>query len=85
MDADRACPIYLAVRSARYPVFVNIAASWSACQKIQVASKWRSRRVFSQLHAGGPDELFAGKEAVVDSLFTTLVVVHCGLSSIVSR
>ena len=35
---------------------------------------------FSQLHAGGPDELFAGKEAVVDSLFATLGAVHSGLS-----
>ena len=40
---------------------------------------------FSQLHAGGPDELFAGKEAVVDSLFTTLGEVHSGLSSVASQ
>lgn len=36
---------------------------------------------FNQLHAGGPDELFAGKEAMVDSLFETLGAVHNGLSS----
>ena len=40
---------------------------------------------FSQLHAGGPDELFAGREAVVDSLFATLGAVHSGLSSVASR
>ena len=40
---------------------------------------------FNQLHAGGPDELFAGKEAVVNSLFATLGGVHSGLSSAVSR
>jgi len=40
---------------------------------------------FSQLHAGGPDELFAGQEAVVDSLFATLSEVHCGLTSAASR
>jgi len=40
---------------------------------------------FSQLHAGGPDELFAGKEAVVDNLFATLNAVHTGLSSVVNR
>jgi type I restriction enzyme R subunit len=40
---------------------------------------------FSQLHAGGPDELFVGKEAVVDSLFATLGAVHSGLSSAASR
>lgn len=27
---------------------------------------------FSNLHAGGPDALFAGKEAVIDALFATL-------------
>jgi type I restriction enzyme R subunit len=27
---------------------------------------------FSSLHAGGPDELFAGKEVVIDGLFTVL-------------
>ena len=40
---------------------------------------------FSQLHAGGPDELFVGKEAVVGSLFATLGAVHSGLSSAASR
>ena len=40
---------------------------------------------FSQLHAGGPDELFVGKVAVVDSLFATLGAVHSGLSSVASR
>ena len=40
---------------------------------------------FSQLHAGGPDELFADQEAVVDSLFATLSEVHCGLTSAASR
>ncbi|MDP6135288.1 MAG: type I restriction-modification enzyme R subunit C-terminal domain-containing protein, partial [Arenicellales bacterium] len=27
---------------------------------------------FSSLHAGGPDELFAGKEVVIDELFSVL-------------
>ncbi len=27
---------------------------------------------FSNLHAGGPDELFAGKESVVEGIFETL-------------
>jgi len=36
---------------------------------------------FSQLHAGGPDALFAGKEAVVDNLFATLDGVRSGLAS----
>ena len=40
---------------------------------------------FSQLHAGGPDEHFAGKETVVDSLYATLGVVHSGLSSAANR
>lgn len=40
---------------------------------------------FSQLHTGGPDELFAGKEAVVDNLFATLNAAHTGLSSVVNR
>lgn len=40
---------------------------------------------FSQLHAGGPDELFTGKETVVDSLYATLGVMHSGLSSAANR
>jgi len=35
---------------------------------------------FSQLNAGVPDELSAGKEAVVDNLFATLDAVHSGLA-----
>ena len=31
---------------------------------------------FSSLHAGGPDELFAGKEKVIDALFQTLKTVE---------
>lgn len=27
---------------------------------------------FSNLHAGGPDALFAGKEAVINAVFATL-------------
>ena len=27
---------------------------------------------FTMLHAGGPDELFAGKDAVINALFQTL-------------
>jgi type I restriction enzyme R subunit len=27
---------------------------------------------FTNVHAGGPDELFAGKDKVVESLFTAL-------------
>ena len=34
---------------------------------------------FSNLHSGGPDELFAGKETVVDGLFDTLTAMHSGL------
>ncbi|MBT9312038.1 DEAD/DEAH box helicase family protein [Leptothoe kymatousa] len=34
---------------------------------------------FSNLHAGGPDELFSGKENVIDGIFETLQSVHSGL------
>jgi len=34
---------------------------------------------FSNLHAGGPDEVFAGKEAVIEGIFTKLDAVHSGL------
>ena len=40
---------------------------------------------FNQLHAGGPDELFTSKEAVVDSLFATMAAVHSDLSVAASR
>ncbi|MFC2083372.1 type I restriction-modification enzyme R subunit C-terminal domain-containing protein, partial [Candidatus Bipolaricaulota bacterium] len=36
---------------------------------------------FSSLHAGGPDELFAGKEEVVGEIFETLRAVHTGLTA----
>ena len=31
---------------------------------------------FSNLHAGGPDELFAGKENVITGIFDTLIAVQ---------
>ena len=34
---------------------------------------------FSSLHAGGPDELFAGKEDVIEEIFESLRAVHAGL------
>jgi len=34
---------------------------------------------FSNLHAGGPDELFAGKEGVIEGIFEQLKAVHSGL------
>ena len=36
---------------------------------------------FSNLHAGGPDALFDGKEKVIKDIFNTLDSVHSGLSS----
>ncbi len=35
---------------------------------------------FSNLHAGGPDELFQGKETIIDDIFQTLTLVHSGLT-----
>lgn len=34
---------------------------------------------FSNLHGGGPDALFAGKDNVVEGIFDTLAAVHSGL------
>lgn len=34
---------------------------------------------FSNLHAGGPDELFAGREKVVDGIFRTLGEIQSNL------
>jgi type I restriction enzyme R subunit len=34
---------------------------------------------FSNLHAGGPDELFAGKEKIIDGIFRQLEDIHSGL------
>ena len=34
---------------------------------------------FSNLHAGGPDGLFAGKDNVIEGIFTALQDVHAGL------
>ncbi len=34
---------------------------------------------FSNLHAGGPDELFAGKENVIEGIFEKLRAAHSGL------
>ncbi|MFP4029809.1 MAG: type I restriction-modification enzyme R subunit C-terminal domain-containing protein [Candidatus Brocadiia bacterium] len=34
---------------------------------------------FSNLHAGGPDALFAGRENVIEGIFNTLESVHSGL------
>ena len=36
---------------------------------------------FSNLHSGGPDALFAGKENVIDGIFEKLKVVNSGLSA----
>ena len=36
---------------------------------------------FSSLHSGGPDELFAGKENVIEGIFEKLKVVNSGLSA----
>ena len=35
---------------------------------------------FSNLHAGGPDALFRGKENVIEGIFEKLKVVHSGLT-----
>jgi type I restriction enzyme R subunit len=35
---------------------------------------------FSNLHAGGPDGLFAGKDKVIEGIFNTLRQVHSGLA-----
>ena len=34
---------------------------------------------FTDLHTGGPEELFAGKETVIDGIFEVLETVHTGL------
>ncbi|EAR23081.1 type I restriction-modification enzyme R subunit C-terminal domain-containing protein [Nitrococcus mobilis] len=34
---------------------------------------------FSNLHAGGPDALFAGKEIVIEGIFQQLDTIHSGL------
>ncbi|WP_235108810.1 type I restriction-modification enzyme R subunit C-terminal domain-containing protein [Acaryochloris sp. 'Moss Beach'] len=36
---------------------------------------------FSNLHAGGPDELFQGQETTIDGIFETLASIHSGLVS----
>ena len=36
---------------------------------------------FSNLHSGGPDALFAGKENVIEGIFDKLEAVHSGLIS----
>ncbi|MGR3274648.1 DEAD/DEAH box helicase family protein [Acaryochloris marina NIES-2412] len=36
---------------------------------------------FSNLHAGGPDELFQGQETIIDGIFETLASIHSGLVS----
>jgi type I restriction enzyme R subunit len=36
---------------------------------------------FSNLHAGGPDELFAGKENVIDGIFNALETIQSGLNA----
>lgn len=35
---------------------------------------------FSSIHTGGPDELFQGKETIIDDIFQTLKLVHSGLA-----
>ncbi|BDM80589.1 restriction endonuclease subunit R [Acaryochloris marina MBIC10699] len=39
---------------------------------------------FSNLHAGGPDELFQGQETIIDGIFETLASIHSGLVSTAS-
>lgn len=39
---------------------------------------------FSNLHSGGPDGLFAGKDNIVEGIFDTLEAVHSGLVGQVS-
>ncbi|MEL6354321.1 MAG: DEAD/DEAH box helicase family protein [Cyanobacteria bacterium J06627_28] len=34
---------------------------------------------FKGIHSGGPEELFAGKEGIIDDIFETLEIVHTGL------
>ena len=34
---------------------------------------------FVNLHAGGPDALFAGKEKVIEGIFEKLEAIHSGL------
>lgn len=36
---------------------------------------------FSNLHAGGPDELFAGKDNIIDGIFEKLNAINSGLSA----
>ncbi|MFP4077387.1 MAG: type I restriction-modification enzyme R subunit C-terminal domain-containing protein, partial [Halochromatium sp.] len=42
----------------------------TACGVIEAAALYEPP--FSHLHAGGPDELFAGRENVIDGVFETL-------------
>lgn len=49
-----------------------------------ISHLFRTRAAFyitslSNLHAGGPDELFAGKENVIEGIFEQLKAVHSGL------
>ena len=37
---------------------------------------------FSNIHAGGPEELFAGKEAVIDGVFEKLKAIRSELQSV---
>ncbi len=34
---------------------------------------------FSNLHAGGPDELFSGNKTVINDIFKALTSIHSGL------
>ncbi len=36
---------------------------------------------FNSMHAGGPDELFAGKEKVIEGIFEKLEAVNSGLTA----
>ncbi|MEO1620730.1 MAG: type I restriction-modification enzyme R subunit C-terminal domain-containing protein, partial [Cyanobacteria bacterium J06632_3] len=36
---------------------------------------------FKDIHSGGPEELFVGKEYIIDGIFDTLELVHTGLSA----
>ena len=35
---------------------------------------------FSRVHAGGPDELFAGKDRIIEGIFEKLKAVNSGLT-----
>lgn len=70
--------------NAQQTRFLEMVIDQMTARGVMKDSAWYEAP-FSQLHAGGPDELFTGKETVVDSLFATLGVAHSGLSSAANR